>query len=43
MIVEKFARDHPAHFDAVNGLKRMPVVLVQMWWQSRRPCWVPLA
>ena len=30
MIVEKFARDHPAHFDAVNGLKRMPVVVVQM-------------
>ena len=30
MIVEKFARDHPAHFDAVNGLKRMPVVAVQM-------------
>ncbi|KAF0126148.1 MAG: hypothetical protein FD148_2151, partial [Methylocystaceae bacterium] len=30
MIVEKFARDHPAYFDAVNGLKRMPVVLVQM-------------
>ena len=30
MIVEKFARDHPAHFDAVNGLKQMPVVVVQM-------------
>jgi Cdc6-like AAA superfamily ATPase len=30
MIVEKFARDHPSHFDAVNGLKRMPVVAVQM-------------
>ena len=30
MIVEKFARDHPAHYDAVNGLKRMPVVIVQM-------------
>ena len=30
MIVEKFARDHPTHFDAVNGIKRMPVVLVQM-------------
>ena len=30
MIVEKFARDHPAHYDAVNGLKRMPVVVVQM-------------
>ena len=30
MIVEKFVRDHPAHFDAVNGLKRMPVVAVQM-------------
>ena len=30
MIVEKFARDHPTHYDAVNGLKRMPVVVVQM-------------
>ena len=30
MIVEKFARDHPAYFDAVNGLKHMPVVIVQM-------------
>jgi len=30
MIVEKFARDHPTHYDAVNGLKRMPVVIVPM-------------
>jgi len=30
MIVEKFARDHPTHYDAVNGIKRMPVVVVQM-------------
>ena len=30
MIVEKFARDHPAYYDAVNGLKRIPVVVVQM-------------
>jgi type II secretory pathway predicted ATPase ExeA len=30
MIVEKFARDHPSYFDVANGLKRMPVVLVQM-------------
>ena len=30
MIVEKFAHDHPSYFDVANGLKRMPVVLVQM-------------
>jgi type II secretory pathway predicted ATPase ExeA len=30
MIIEKFARDHPAYYDAVNGLKQMPVVVVQM-------------
>ncbi len=30
MIVEKFARDHPGHFDAVSGIERMPVVVVQM-------------
>ncbi len=30
MIVEKFARDHPSHFDAVTGRMRMPVILVQM-------------
>src|SRR5271157_4494833 len=30
MIVEKFARDHPGYYDAANGLKRIPVVVVQM-------------
>ena len=30
MIVEKFARDHPGYHDAANGLKRIPVVVVQM-------------
>ncbi len=30
MIVEKFARDHPVYYDAANGLKRIPVVVVQM-------------
>jgi type II secretory pathway predicted ATPase ExeA len=33
MIVEKFARDHPGYYDAangLNGLKRTPVVVVQM-------------
>jgi hypothetical protein len=30
MIVEKFARDHPSHFDAVTGRMRMPVIVVQM-------------
>jgi hypothetical protein len=30
MIVEKFSRDHPTSFDAASGLKRMPVVVVQM-------------
>ncbi len=30
MIVEKFARDHPVYYDAMNGLKRIPVVVVQM-------------
>ena len=30
MIVEKFARDHPAHFDATKGVEHMPVIVVQM-------------
>jgi len=30
MIVEKFARDHPPHFDAVTGRMHMPVIVVQM-------------
>ncbi|MGL4241259.1 MAG: TniB family NTP-binding protein [Beijerinckiaceae bacterium] len=30
MIVEKFARDHPAFFDGETGLKRMPVIVMQM-------------
>jgi len=30
MIVEKFARDHPACFDDETGLKRMPVIVMQM-------------
>lgn len=30
MIVEKFSRDHPAHFDAVSGHVRMPAIVVQM-------------
>jgi type II secretory pathway predicted ATPase ExeA len=30
MIVEKFARDHPAHFDKATGRMHMPVIVVQM-------------
>ncbi|MBJ6722669.1 TniB family NTP-binding protein [Bacillus sp. PR5] len=30
MIVEKFARDHPSHFDAATGRMHMPVIVVQM-------------
>ncbi len=30
MIIEKFARDHPSHFDAVTGCMHMPVIVVQM-------------
>ncbi|MCI4680753.1 TniB family NTP-binding protein [Rhodoblastus acidophilus] len=30
MIVEKFARDHPTHFDATKGVEHMPVIVVQM-------------
>ena len=30
VIVEKFARDHSGYYDAANGLKRIPVVAVQM-------------
>lgn len=30
MIIEKFARDHPAHFDTVTGCMHMPVINVQM-------------
>ena len=30
MIVEKFARDHAAHFDAFTGRMHMPVIVVQM-------------
>jgi hypothetical protein len=30
MIVEKFARDHPSHFDTVTGRMQMPVIVVQM-------------
>jgi type II secretory pathway predicted ATPase ExeA len=30
MIVEKFARDHPSHFDSVTGRMNMPVIVVQM-------------
>lgn len=30
MIIEKFARDHPSHFDAVTGCMRMPVIVVRM-------------
>jgi len=30
MIVEKFARDHPSHFDKATGRMHMPVIVVQM-------------
>lgn len=30
MIVEKFARDHPSHFDTATGRMQMPVIVVQM-------------
>lgn len=30
MVVEKFARDHPHHFDAVTGRMTMPVIVMQM-------------
>jgi type II secretory pathway predicted ATPase ExeA len=30
MIVEKFARDHPAYFDTVTGRMHMPIIVVQM-------------
>lgn len=30
MIVEKFARDHPSHFDKTTGRMHMPVIVVQM-------------
>jgi type II secretory pathway predicted ATPase ExeA len=30
MIVEKFARDHPSHFDTVTGRMHLPVIIVQM-------------
>lgn len=30
MIVEKFARDHPSHFEAATGRMNMPVIVVQM-------------